>query len=60
MDNRDGMIEREKLPIISQSSLAVLPAGSSSSKVEESGEGKDEFRLRKYLYSYFEGLFNMP
>jgi hypothetical protein len=53
------MLTGEDSYFICQSSLAILPAESYSSKAGGTSKGNDEFGLIKYLCSYFEVFFNM-
>jgi hypothetical protein len=61
MENHGGMISTvENSSFVHQSSLAILPAQSSSRKAGRTEETNYEFGLTKHLCSYFEGFFNMP
>jgi hypothetical protein len=61
MENHGGMISpAESSSFVHQSSLAFLPAESSSSKAGRTEERNYEFGLTKHICSYFEGVFNMP
>jgi hypothetical protein len=53
-------IDRDKLLIVYQSCLAIVPAESSSSKAGGTGECNYEFGFKNYLCLYFEGIFNIP
>jgi hypothetical protein len=43
-----------------KSSLAIPEQSNLVAKHMELGEENNEFGLTKYLWSYFEGFFNMP
>jgi hypothetical protein len=46
--------------LVHHSALAILPVESSRSKAGKTGDGHDEFGLKKYLCSHYIGFFNIP
>jgi hypothetical protein len=60
MDNHGGMISTGETLDTSTSILWKFYQQSLVTNPEELDEGSDEFGLTKLLYSYFEGICNMP
>jgi hypothetical protein len=58
MENHGGIISAGEKPHSSTVALCLSCQQSSLSKAEGTGEGNDEFGHKKYLCSYFEGLYN--